>query len=302
MNWWRAFADRMELEAPLARRTWFGLGGSAKFLCRPRDADDLAELAARSRDAAIPFKVLGAGANVLVSDDGFDGVVVRLDDESFRRVERTTNRLRVGAGVDLMPLTRSCSELGLAGLEGLAGIPASIGGAVRMNAGGRFGEISDVVRSIDVLTPQGRIERWSKERIGFGYRHSAIHDEIVLSAELELSEDDAAVVSQRYHECFAMKMESQPIREHSAGCIFKNPQGCSAGAMIDQAGLKGTRRGGARVSERHANFIVADGGATASDVLRLIDVVRDRVKQKFATELDLEIDVWRPGGRGGAAA
>lgn len=302
MNWWRAFADRMELEAPLARRTWFGLGGSAKFLCRPRSADDLAELAASARNASVPFKVLGAGANVLVSDDGFDGVVVRLDAAAFRTVERTGNRLRVGAGVELMPLARSCSEAGLAGLEGLAGIPASIGGAVRMNAGGRFGEISDVVRSIDVLTPAGRVERWSKERIGFGYRHSAIGDEIVLSAEIELSEDDPETVGRRYHECFAMKMESQPIRENSAGCIFKNPHGRSAGAMIDQAGLKGTRCGGARVSERHANFIVADGGATASDVLRLIDVVRDRVKQEFATELDLEIDVWRPGGAGGSAA
>lgn len=299
MNWWSAFADRMDLDAPLGRHTWFGLGGAARYLCRPRDAEDLAALVARTREADTSFKVLGEGANVLVSDDGFDGVVVRLDDAAFRKVERNGNLLCAGAGVDLMPLARSCSEAGLAGLEGLAGIPASIGGAVRMNAGGRFGEIADVVRAIDVLTPQGRVERWSKERIGFGYRHSAIQDEIILAAEFELREEDPEAVGRRFHECFAMKMQSQPIREHSAGCIFKNPHGRSAGAMIDRAGLKGARCGGARVSERHANFIVADGGATASDVLRLIDVVRDRVRTEFATELDLEIDVWRPSGPGG---
>lgn len=255
----------------------------------------------RAVEAGAPLKVLGAGANVLVSDDGFDGIVVRLDSEAFRRIETRGDRLRVASGVDLMPFAKACSREGRAGLECMAGIPASIGGAVRMNAGGRFGEFANVVRGVRVMRPDGQIEEWTRERCGFGYRHSEIGDGIVLSADLELPPDDPAATRRRFEECTAFKQQSQPLGENSAGCIFKNPPGDSAGAMIDRAGLKGTRCGAARVSERHANFIVADSGATASDVLRLIDMVRECVRRDFATELELEIDVWQPVRRSGAA-
>lgn len=298
MSWWRGFADRIEHGAHLAPCTWFRVGGRARYLFRPNGADDLAALMVLARAEDIPVKVLGRGANVLVSDDGFDGVVVRLVSDAFRGVHRSGTTFDVGAGVDLMPFTRDASRDGFSGLEGMAGIPGTIGGAVRMNAGGRFGDIADSVSRITVLEADGSIEEWPYDRIGFGYRRSRVDDRIVLSARLELGEDDPRRTAKRFESCFDKKMASQPISDQSAGCIFKNPDGESAGKMIDQAGLKGTRFGCAEVSHRHANFIVAHEGATASDILRLIDIVRERVRSVFDTELELEVDVWRPATAG----
>ena len=296
MNWWREFESRIECDVPLARMTWFRVGGPARFVFRPRDAEDLGALIRRANSEELPVKVLGSGANVLVSDDGYDGIVVRLDGRSFSRIEVHRGRMKVGAGVELMPLVRRCSERGLAGLEGLAGIPATVGGAIRMNAGGRFGCFEDVVSEVELLRRDGSIECRSRDRMGFGYRRSGVGDAIVLSAALELNEDDPDRVRRRFQECFAFKKSSQPLAEHSAGCVFKNPPVGSAGALIDRAGLKGKAYGRARVSDRHANFIITERGATASDVLSLIELIRERVADVFDTVLELEIDVWRPAG------
>lgn len=292
MSWWSEFASRIERDAPIGLQTWFRLGGTARYLFRPRDADDLAQLMACAGQEALPVKVLGQGANVLVSDDGFDGVVVRLDGDAFRTVSRRGATLEVGAGVDLMPLARDCSERGLSGLECTAGIPGTVGGAVRMNAGGRFGELGDVVTQVCVLRGEGRLEVRSHDDVGFDYRNTNLGDAIVLSVQLDLVEDDPLRVKGRFDEYFEYKRVSQPLAEHSAGCIFKNPTGQSAGALIDRAGLKGARYGEARVSRRHANFILAKRGATASDVLNLIDLVRERVRTAFGTDLEVEIDIW----------
>lgn len=294
MSWWSEFADRIERDVPLGRQTWFRLGGNVRFVFRPKNEDDLSAFLRRVEQQDIPVKILGCGANVLISDDGFDGVVVRLDNDAFRRVQQQGTKFEAGAGVDLMPFSRGCSENGFTGLECMAGIPASIGGAVKMNAGGRFGDIGQVVRKIRVMKTDGEIEEWSHDRIGFAYRHSDMEDRLILSATLALQEDDPAKVRNRYEEIFDFKMKSQPMADKSAGCIFKNPKGLSAGALIDQAGLKGERHGYASVSEHHANFIVVDQNANASDVLHLIEKVRNRVFHLFGTELELEIDIWRP--------
>ena len=251
----------------------------------------------RAADENVGVKVLGRGANVLVSDDGFDGVVVRLDSEEFGRVDRRGGRFEVGAGVDLMPLVRRCSREGLSGLQALAGIPATVGGAVRMNAGGPAGEMGDVVDEITVLTPERKVEVRSREQVGFRYRHTGLEEGcVILSATLGLHEDDPKRVRSAFREHLERKQKTQPLAEHSAGCIFKNPTLKPAGALIDQAGLKGTRYGAAEVSTMHANFIVARSGATASDVLHLIDFVRERVLRVFDTELETEIEIWRPSG------
>ena len=292
MNWWSEFADEIEHGAPLGRLTWFRLGGPARYLFRPRDANELAAMVSRARREHVPLKVLGAGANVLIKDDGFDGVVVRLDSDAFRKTQWSGSTVAVGAGVDLMPLARECCRRGLSGLEGMAGIPATIGGAIRMNAGGRFGEFGRVVRDADVLRPDGTMETWTHHQLGFGYRSSALTDEVVLSAGLELEQDDPVRITTTFDECFDYKMSSQPITDCSAGCIFKNPPGQSAGALIDRAGLKGKSYGNAQVSKRHANFIVADSEATASDVLGLIDLIRRRVRDLYDTELEVEVDIW----------
>src|SRR5688572_12908624 len=153
MNWWNDFQDQIVHDAPLGKQTWFRLGGRAKYLFQPRSVSELSSFVTRARQEDVPVKVLGRGANVLVSDDGFDGVVVRLDQPVFRKVEQRRELLEVGAGVDLMPFARGCSANGLSGLECMAGTPATIGGAVRMNAGGRFGDVSECVEAITVLRP-----------------------------------------------------------------------------------------------------------------------------------------------------
>lgn len=292
MSWWSEFAEAIEPDAPLGRLTWFRLGGPARYLFRPRDVDELGAMVGRARQEEVPLKVLGAGANVLISDDGYDGVVVRLDNATFRRTQWLGSTVNVGAGVDLMPFARECSGRGLSGLEGMAGIPATVGGAIRMNAGGRFGEFGKVVREVDLLGSDGTLDTWTRDRLGFGYRRSALTDEIIVSAKLDLEEDDPARIKATFDEYLDYKMSSQPIADCSAGCIFKNPEGQSAGALIDRAGLKGTSCGKAHVSERHANFIVADPGATASDVLRLINLIRKRVCDRYGTELEVEVEIW----------
>lgn len=302
MNWWKDFADSMELDAPLGRLTWFRLGGRARFLYRAPSKRDLAALIARTAQEEIPVRVLGAGANVLVSDDGFDGVVVKLAGATFRRVDWQGSRVCAGAGVDLMPFARKCSDLGFSGIEHMAGIPATLGGAVRMNAGGRFGDISQAIRQVDVLRADGTVELWSHERLGFGYRRTALEQDcIVLSATLDLVQDDPLRVVETFCECFDYKKRSQPLADNSAGCIFKNPEGQSAGALIDRAGLKGTRFGQAMVSQHHANFIITRKGATSSDVLHLIDIIRERVCERFHTILELEVDIWKPSQTRSAA-
>ncbi len=300
MNWLRDFADRIEYDAPLGRRTWFRLGGRARYMFSPRDEEHLAALIKRARQEEVPVKVLGCGANVLVCDDGFDGVVIRLDSDEYRRVERRGSEVEAGAGVEMMVLARACSAEGLSGLECMAGIPATVGGAVRMNAGGRFGDVSGTVRRVRLLRGDGLIEDRPHDRIGFGYRHTDLGDAIVLSVTLALTEDEPSQVRQKFDEYFQWKLRSQPMSQNSAGCIFKNPASKSAGALIDQAGLKGAHCGQAHVSEQHANFIVAKRGATAADVLRLIDLIRERVRYVFNTELEVEVDIWgaAPGMRG----
>lgn len=292
MNWSGTCAERLEVDVPLGPLTCYRVGGPARYLYSPQNADDLKAIARNARQADLPLKVLGRGANVLIRDDGFDGVVVRLDSDGFRSMRFEGRHVLVGAGCDLMKLCKAAAQRGLAGLECLAGIPGTVGGAIRMNAGGRFGCIGDAVDRFDVLTPDGRVESRSREQTLFDYRSCAIGDSIVLSAEFGLMQRSQAEVWQRYREYWHYKKRTQPLADRSAGCVFKNPPGESAGRLIDQAGLKGERCGGAVVSTQHANFISADCDAAASDVLRLIDRIRTRVSQKFGQDLELEIDVW----------
>jgi len=285
---------QIERDAAISKLTWFRLGGRAQFLFRPRDETQLSLALERASLEGVPVKVLGAGANVLISDEGFDGMVVRFDSLSFRKVVRNGDRVTAGAGVDLMPFSREMSYAGHTGLECMAGIPATIGGATRMNAGGQHGEFGDVVRTVRVMDQHGAIDERPRDAVGFSYRHTDLDGLIVTAVEMELPSGDPTRARRQYDDFMEQKTRSQPLANSSAGCIFKNPTGHSAGALIDRAGLKAASVGAASVSTRHANFIVADKGATASDVLALIDIVRERVQKEFQIELELEVDVWRP--------
>jgi UDP-N-acetylmuramate dehydrogenase len=292
MDWCNGFAERVLCDEPLACRTWYGLGGAARYLFSPANVDELREVLACAQRAGLPVRVLGAGANLLVRDEGFEGLVIRLDAPAFTRVGYEGERVIAGGGVELMQLARDCSCRGLSGLEALAGIPATIGGAIVMNAGGKFGQIADVVESATLLERDGTARGVPAEDMQFGYRTSAVGGRIVLCAVLRLRRAPVDEVRARFHEIWRFKKESQPMAAHSAGCVFRNPPGESAGRLIDQAGLKGTSIGRARVSEVHGNFIVADAGATSAEVLTLVDHVRNTVLAHKGIKLELEIDVW----------
>jgi len=306
-----AAVGTVERDRPLAPLTRYRLGGRAECLVRPQNLEQLAELIKRCRRENVPVRILGGGANLLVDDDGVDGVVVRLDAPFFKQVEyweaegsgngtpqgRGPVRVRAGAGVDMARLTLASVRRGLSGLECMAGIPGTLGGCIRMNAGGRWGEIGNVVREVVVIDADGELRTLDREQVGFSYRHTRLGDAVICSATLELMPGDPQEIQARYQEIWNIKQAGQPLGAHSAGCVFKNPPGDSAGRLIDAAGLKNRQVGGALVSPEHANFIVAREGGTAGDVLDLIDLVRRTVAEKFSVNLELEIEVWRGRGK-----
>lgn len=287
-----------ERDVPLAPLTWYGLGGPARILARPRDADELQRLRRTCLDTGTPLYVLGRGANLLVHDAGVDGVVVRLDAPAFRRIRVIGTRVTVGGGHDLMKLVLRTARAGLAGLAGLAGIPATVGGAVRMNAGGRHGEIGDVVAWAEVMDERGRVARLDRAELGMAYRSSAVGDRVVLDVHMALIPGDPLSLREQVKAIFAAKRAEQPLAAASAGCAFRNPPSvpdglpASAGALIDQAGLKGLQIGGAEVAKRHANFIIAHAGATAADVTAVLEHVEQVVLERFGVRLVRELVVW----------
>lgn len=291
----------VQRDAPIP--TWFGVGGAADALARPAGAEELRALLARYA----PVRILGDGANLLVDDDGVDGLVVSL--RNLRAVERPDpsdpGLLRVGAGANLPRLILDTVREGLSGLETLGGIPATLGGALVMNAGGAFGEIAPVVERVHAMTRGGRDVTLNQDDIAFGYRRSGLDDLIILGADLRLTPvDDAAALRERLKEVMAYKKRSQPMGNRCAGCVFKNPtlpdgSRVSAGMLIDRAGCKGLRRGGALISNVHANFVVVDpspDAACARDVLELMREARRRVFEREGVLLEPEIKVWRRTG------
>jgi UDP-N-acetylmuramate dehydrogenase len=279
-------------DVPLARYTWNKIGGPARFFIQPRSIEQLRWAILRCAQEQIPYYVLGLGANLLVSDQGVDGAVFRLDDEYWRRLRTEGTSLRVSAGMDLQKLILHAVRHGLAGIECLAGIPATIGGAVRMNAGGKFGDIGTLVQRLTLMDHEGNVFERSRDELTFNYRHTDIDAPFVLDATLELHEEDPASLVKRMKEVWMYKRNSQPLNAKSAGCMFKNPQGVSAGSLIDQAGLKGLRIGGAEVSQKHANFIVAHPEAKARDVMDLISIIQEKVYKKNEIHLETEVQIW----------
>jgi UDP-N-acetylmuramate dehydrogenase len=268
------------------------VGGPAQYLLTPRSEDELQQVVQACHASSIPLRVLGSGSNLLVRDEGVSGAVVRLNNPVFARVKVTGTQIEAGAGALLSHVVTESIRQGLAGLENLAGIPGTIGGAVFGNAGGKHGEIGTWIRAVTLLNQAGERLTVVPEDLDLSYRNSGLHDQIVLSARLELRTDDADEIVRRLRKIWISKKSSQPLSSQSAGCIFRNPRGLSAGELIDQAGLKGTRIGGAEVSDRHANFIITHAGATSADVQRLVDLIRSKVSEQFGVHLELEVRIW----------
>ncbi|MEM8739179.1 MAG: UDP-N-acetylmuramate dehydrogenase [Planctomycetota bacterium] len=285
-------------DAPLGALTWYRTGGRTAVLASPRDPAELGAVVRRCRERGVGVSVLGAGANLLVSDAGVDGVVVRLDAPRFKTIaiDQEAHTVTAGAGVDLFKLVPASARTGLDGLVHVAGIPATVGGAVRMNAGGAFGDLGASVRRVTVMSDTGEVYTRDRDDLEFGYRSTNIAAPFILEAEFALVPEDPAALMKRYKEIYLYKKNSQPMGDKSAGCCFKNPPaevGATAGQLIDRAGLKGFSVGGAGVSEVHANFVVAQPGrATSADVLAVIGHVEAVVREKFGVALERELVVW----------
>ncbi len=287
------FRAIVTVDEPLAPLTWFRLGGPAAFLARPRDLSEVAALLRRARDLDVPVRLLGGGSNILVGDDGFNGLVIHLESPAFSDVTIEGGRVTAGAAVPLTALISQTARAGLAGLEVLTGIPGTVGGALRGNSGGRQGAIGSFVQKVTVVGETGEILVRDREDLRFDYRSTDLDDPLIASAEFALEPEEPESVVRRMRRIWIIKKENQPYGHQSSGCIFKNPTPeVSAGALIERAGLKGSRVGAVEVSERHANFIVADPGAKSKEVLELIDLIRAKVRQQFGYDLELQIQVW----------
>jgi UDP-N-acetylmuramate dehydrogenase len=285
-------ADFVKDHEPLAPYTYFKLGGPAEALAQPRSLAELTTVLRRCHDRNLPVRVLGGGSNILIADEGVRGVVLRLSEPAFTRVTVDDRRVRASTGATLAAVISQAARHALAGLEALIGIPGTVGGALRCNAGGRSGEIGQSVRQVEVLDGRGEVQVRERDELRFAYRWSNLDDPVLLAAEFELEPDAPDAIVKRMRKAWIQRKASQPLSFQAAGRIFKDPRGLSAAGLIGQTGLAGTRVGGAEVSERNANFIVAHPGACARDVLRLIDLVRSRVREQFHVELELEIAVW----------
>jgi UDP-N-acetylmuramate dehydrogenase len=262
-------------------------------------------LVKRCHRSGTPLRVLGSGANLLVADEGVDGVVVKLDHDAFTEIKYNAHgeihAMKAMAGADMSKTLMDATRRGLEGLSQMAGIPASVGGAIRMNAGGAYGSIGEAVESVMCLTRAGERVTYPASEVKFDYRRTNIPDPVILSATFKLTATDPLALRERVKEIFAFKKSTQPLADHSAGCTFKNPidpvseQRVPAGKLIDEAGLKGASVGGATVSDRHANFVVTKPGASADDVLKLLAMVKKRVFEQHGIELQEEIAIWRRG-------
>src|SRR5262249_19511492 len=283
------FAAFVKRHEPLAPYTGFKLGGPAEALAQPHSREELAALVRHCSARGIPLRVLGGGTNVLVRDEGVRGVVLRLSEPAFTQDIVGGRRVKAGAGAALAAVISQASRHGLAGLETLVGIPGTLGGVLRHHAGGRSAEIGPYVRQVEVIDASGAVQVREQDELRLACH---LDDPVLLAASCELETDSPDAIVKRMRKAWIQRKAGQPFSFQAAGRVFRNPRGLGAAALIVQAGLAGTRVGGAEVSERDANYIVAHSGATARDVLRLVDLIRSRVQERFHVELELDISVW----------
>lgn len=293
MSIFNGLDEIVEQDHLLAPHTWYRLGGPADYFIRPRTPKELKEVIRRCNESHVRIYVMGFGSNLLVSDEGVRGVVIKLEGDEFGRTQFDGEAITAWAGAELSKLVLDCVEQGLSGIETLTGIPGSVGGAVKMNAGGNFSDIGSVVESVTLMDLHGNVFEKKRPELIFDYRSVNIRARFVLNAQLRLAQADPERILRTVKESWIYKKNNQPLNTRNCGCAFKNPPGAAAGALIDRAGLKGLQIGGAMVSEKHANFIVAKDGCKSRDVMRLIEAVQQRVREQFDVELEPEIEIWK---------
>jgi UDP-N-acetylmuramate dehydrogenase len=288
-------------DEPLARHTWLGLGGPARYFCEPVDVEALSRIAARCHAEGLPLRVLGGGSNVLVPSEGFPGMVVRLSGPGFSRVDVDPPRITAGAGAKLVHVVSTAVQAGLTGMETLVGVPGTVGGALVGNAGGHGGEIGERVRSVTVMNADGSVAVRGREALAFQSRWSNLDDSIVLGCTFELEMEDADVLTKRMQKHWILQRAEQPSGTRSVAMMFKDPVGVSAESLIAQAGGRDLHVGEATVSSGHANFVVAGEGCSSDDIRGLVERVRLRVRERLGVELTPQIEVWSSGERRASA-
>ncbi|MDD4980408.1 MAG: UDP-N-acetylmuramate dehydrogenase [Candidatus Omnitrophica bacterium] len=306
MNWHRCFKGKIKSGEPLKRHTTFKIGGKARFFVEPEDTDDLKLLL--SLRNKIPLYVIGKGSNILASDKGTSGIVLRLSAPAFKKLSCCGKYLEAGSGVLLTKALLFAGGHGLSGMEFLAGIPGTLGGALAMNAGisekipnpksqipnrkTKTRSIGDLVEDVIVMDYNGNIKALPKKDIKFSYRESGLAKYIILSARLKLARGNKTKIQERIKKYINYRKGTQDLTGPSAGCVFRNPEGDSAGRLMDLCGLKGRRVEDACISSKHANFILNLGDGKAGDVLKLMDLARRKVKDRFNIILKPEIKIW----------
>ncbi|MEJ2723486.1 MAG: UDP-N-acetylmuramate dehydrogenase [Deltaproteobacteria bacterium] len=278
----------------MTRYTTFRIGGKAEVLCPVETVDQLRVVMSFLDQEGIPCLVVGRGSNLLVKDGGIEGVVLVLRGRlaTIKKDPKGESILRAGGGLSLTELLHFCQARGLGGLEFLAGIPGTVGGAVAMNAGARGQDMGDRVAGVELVMLHGDVETMTREDLHFSYRQSSIpRGAVIVQVELALEKEDPRAVAAKVASCLKERQETQPLGYPSAGSIFKNPPNGYAGGLIEKAGLKGERIGGAMISPKHANWIVNTGGAKAEDVLALMNLARQKVREQTGIILDPEIKV-----------
>lgn len=281
------FRGYIAINEPMSKYTSMRVGGPADYYVEPADKQDLVEIARYFQKNNYPYLMLGRGSNMIISDEGIRCAAINLE-TSLSDVRMEGNLVFAEAGAHLSKFVDFCIQQELGGVEMLAGIPGSVGGAIVMNAGAHGGETADHLEEVEVVR-DGRIQIIKKEDAGFAYRRSGFANDIVLGASFRLQKGDKEELTRRRRELILKRNTTQPLTLPNSGSMFKNPQGTYAAKLIEQAGLKGKRVGNAQISEKHANFIVNLGDAKASDVLTLVDLVRRTVHQNTGVLLELEV-------------
>ncbi|WP_020473494.1 UDP-N-acetylmuramate dehydrogenase [Zavarzinella formosa] len=286
------FADILRADQPLAPFTHLRIGGPAEYVVTPQTPAQLADVLKACRREKIPFRVMGDGTNLLIRDEGVRGVVVRLTAPEFASVKVDGKSVTVGGGAKLSHLIDTACRANLAGFETLVGIRATVGGAVRCNAGDRSGEIADNLVKLDVLDEAGQVRTRDRSEIRFGRHDSDLDDPVIFSLEFKLETDQPTAIAKRMRRAWINRRAEEPFLYQSAMRMFKNPSGRTAAEVIEEAGLVRSKSGNAEISDRNANYLIAQPGTTATDILSLLKSVRETVFQKTGVSLEQEINVW----------
>jgi len=285
--------NKIQKNKKLKDLTTFKIGGKAQYYSEPVDKTELKKIVIFAKNKKLKIYCIGRGSNILASDKGLKGIVIGLSNRNFKKFSFCGNILSAQAGCSLAVLLQQAKKRNLSGLEYFVGIPGSLGGAIVMNAGIKEKNIGDLVEDVTIMDYNGTIKILQKQDLDFGYRCSGLSKVIVLSVRLKLKKSTSSKISSVINKLLNERRRSQEWSSPSAGCVFKNPLGDSAGRLIDLCGLKGRRVGEAEVSFKHANFIINKGNARSSDVIKLIGIIKREVRDKFKTELEPEIKIWR---------